>query len=340
MSIGIGIIGTGAIAAKHAAAIKELEDAELVSVCSSSQERAKAAGRTFGVEAYWDIDSFLGHPNMELVCICTASGHHLEPALQAIKAGKHVLIEKPLEINLQRADQIINAAREYKLKLGIIFQNRFNPEYIKLKKSITEGKLGKLLMGNAYVNWFRDEAYYNSSPWKGTLKGDGGGALINQAIHTIDLLLDCMGEVTSVFGKSATLLHEIEGEDTATALVNFHSGALGTITASTSVYPGYPERLEIFGSRGSVILEGGKISAWNIQGEPPFSISLMDMVSSGASDPMAIGHQWHLEQYRDFLNAIQKDVEPLVNGEEGRKSLKLIEGIYTSSREGRVVLLR
>lgn len=337
--IGIGIIGTGAIAVKHAAAIRELEGAELLAVCSSTKGRAIEAKKTFGVESYADIHSFLKHPRLDLIAICTASGHHMGPALTSIAAGKHVLIEKPIEINLKRADQIIQAARENGVKLGVIFQNRFNPDYIQLKKALQEGLLGKLLLGNAYVNWFRDEAYYKSSPWKGTVEGDGGGALINQAIHTIDLLLDCMGAVHSVFGKTDTLHHKIETEDSATAVVEFKNGALGTITASTAISPGYPERLEIYGSKGSIILEGGKIKAWDIQGEPSRIMNSPAGKNSGASDPMAIGHQWHLEQYKDFLNAIQEDRAPLVNGEEGIKSLALIEGIYQSSKLGKLVFL-
>jgi UDP-N-acetyl-2-amino-2-deoxyglucuronate dehydrogenase len=335
--IGIGIIGTGAIAGKHAAAIKELDGAELLAVCSSSKERADAASEVFGVESYSETNLFLKHPHLDVVAICNASGHHLDPALKSIASGKHVLIEKPIEINLKRADQIIKAAKEKPVKLGVIFQNRFNPEYVKLINAIREGQLGKILMGNAYVNWLRDESYYKSSPWKGTFQGDGGGALINQAIHTIDLLLDCMGDVKSVFGKITTLRHAIETEDSAAAVVQFKSGSLGTITASTAIYPGYPERLEIYGTQGSVILEGGKITAWNIQGEVSESLGPRESNTSGASDPMAIGHHWHAEQYRNFLNAIQNNTEPLVNGEIGRNSLALVEGIYHSSKEGKMV---
>jgi UDP-N-acetyl-2-amino-2-deoxyglucuronate dehydrogenase len=334
---GIGIIGTGAIAGKHADAIKELDNGELIAMCSSNPERARSATSKYQIKTYSDISDFLKHPGLDIVCICTASGQHYEPTIQAANAGKHVIVEKPIEINLERADKMIQTCSENGVKFGVIFQNRFNPEYIKIKNAIKEGKLGKLLMGNAYVNWFRDEAYYNTSPWKGTLKGDGGGALINQAIHTIDLLLDCMGEVQSVFGKTSTLYHSIEGEDTAAAMVNFSSGAMGTITASTAIYPGYPERLEIYGTKGSVILEGGKITAWNIQGESPVYTIPSSKPSSGASDPMSIGHQWHMFQYRDFLNAIIGERDPLVSGEEGKKSLKLITAIYESSREGRVV---
>jgi predicted dehydrogenase len=200
-----------------------------------------------------------------------------------------------------------------------------------LKKWVKDGILGDLLMGNAYVNWFRSPAYYSDSPWKGTLSGDGGGAFINQGIHTIDLLLDIMGEVSSVYAQVKTALYPIEGEDIGAAVLNFKNGALGNISASTALYPGYPERLEIYGKKGSVILEAGKMTRQNIQGFEQFNPK-KNSEGSGFSDPMAIGHQLHLEQFRDFLEAIKNDREPLVNGLEARKSLELILGIYESSK--------
>ncbi|KEO75781.1 Gfo/Idh/MocA family protein [Anditalea andensis] len=332
--IGFGIIGTGAITSKHAAAIDELEGAELVALCSSSEKRAGVAQEKYRVKAYADLTAFLLHPGMDVVCICTGSGYHLEPAIEAAKKGKHIFIEKPIEINLERADQIIKACREIGVKLGVVYQNRFSEGYIKLKQAVDEGKLGKLLMGNAYINWFREESYYSSSAWKGSLQGDGGGALINQGIHTIDLLLDIMGEVGSVFGQVKTALYPIEGEDLGAAVVNFKNGALGNITAGTSLYPGYPERLEIYGSKGSVILSAGKIIAWNIKGEENRSVS-GGVEDKGTSDPMAIGHSLHLAQYRDFVDAIWEERDPEVTGEKARKSLELIRGIYESSKSGR-----
>ena len=172
-TIGFGIIGTGAITAKHAAAIDELEGAELVALCSSSKERSEKAQEKYRVKAYADLTAFLLHPGMDVVCICTGSGSHLEPAIEAAKKGKHLFIEKPIEINLERADQIIKACREIGVKLGVVYQNRFSEDYIKLKQAVTDGKLGRLLMGNAHINWFREESYYSSSAWKGTLQGDG-----------------------------------------------------------------------------------------------------------------------------------------------------------------------
>ena len=336
--LGFGIIGTGAIAAHHAAAIRAYEGSELVAVCSSTESRAKQAQEKFGVQAYYELAEFLGNPAIDVVCICTHSGAHMEPGIAAAKAGKHVLLEKPIEISIERADQLIAACKEQGVKLGVIFQNRFNSGYAKVKEAVNEGKLGKLIMGSAVINWYRDPSYYNTSNWKGTLQGDGGAALINQGIHTIDLLLDVMGDVESVYGQVKTVVHDIQGEDLGAAILNFKNGAMGTITGGTSLYPGYPERLEIYGERGSIILEGGKIKAWNILGEKsPDDLQLSH--GSGASDPMAIDFNLHLAQIKDMVEAINEDKDPLVTGEIGSKSLEVILGIYRSSQEKQTVNL-
>jgi UDP-N-acetyl-2-amino-2-deoxyglucuronate dehydrogenase len=191
--IGIGIIGTGSIAEKHAMAIKDIRDAELLVLYNPRNERAKEAESKFQLPVLSDLNEFLKVKDLEVVCICTPSGVHLEPGLAAIRAGKHVLIEKPLEINLERADTLIRASEEYKVKLAVIFQNRFAEDFQKLKKGVEHGVFGRLLMGNASVNWFRDSHYYSSSQWKGTFLGDGGGALINQAIHTLGSPFGCDG---------------------------------------------------------------------------------------------------------------------------------------------------
>ncbi|WPR74024.1 Gfo/Idh/MocA family oxidoreductase [Algoriphagus sp. NG3] len=327
----IGIIGTGAITGKHADAIKEIENAELVALCSSSPERAKAAQEKFGIDTYADVSAFLTHPELDVVCICTASGHHMEAGLLAAEAGKHLLIEKPIEINLARADQLIEACEANNVKLGVIFQNRFSSDYLKLKTAVQAGKFGKLLMGNAHVNWYRAPEYYNTSPWKGTLKGDGGGAFMNQGIHTFDLLLDIMGDVQSVYAKVKTSLHAIEGEDLGAAIVTFENNAIGNITASTALYPGLPERLEIFGKNGSAVLEAGKLVQWSIQGEESEAIVADAHTGSGAADPMAIGHALHRAQWEHFVNAILENEPVVVEGKMARKSVELIRAIYKSS---------
>jgi UDP-N-acetyl-2-amino-2-deoxyglucuronate dehydrogenase len=336
---GIGIVGTGAIAIKHAQAIDEIKSAKLLGLFNPNPKSAEAARARFSAPVFSDFDQFLGMEGLDVVCICTPSGMHLEPGLAAVKAGKHLMVEKPIEINVSRADQLIEAAEQKGVKLAVIFQNRFSPDYQKLKAAVADGVFGRLLMGNAYVNWFRNAAYYSTSNWKGTLKADGGGALINQGIHTIDLLLDLMGDVKSVYGQVQTALYPIEGEDLGAALVNFNSGALGNITSATALYPGYPERIEIFGTEGSAILEGGRLIAWNVRDQPPLELEASLAQGSGSSDPNAIGIQLHLDQWNLFLDALDNGQNVVVDGKTARKSVELICAIYESSRRGMAVNL-
>lgn len=337
--IGIGIIGTGSVAGVHVQSVQELDNCKLIGLASSSRERAKLAAEKFGLRVYADYRELLKNKEVRAVIICTHSGHHLEPTLAAAAAGKHVLVEKPLEVSLERADQMIEACREAGVKLGCIFQNRFSPDYQRLKAAVTGGTLGKLNLGNAYIKWYRSPDYYQSSFWKGTLKGDGGAALINQGIHTIDLLLDIMGEVESVFGKVRTVKHQIEGEDLGVALITFKSGALATIEGSTAIVPGFPERLEIFGDQGSVVLEAGKIATWKVEGVEEGAETEEGKKDTGASDPTAIGHALHKAQIKDFAEAITEDRVPAVTGESGKKALELILKIYESSTLGKEVFI-
>lgn len=335
--LGFGIIGTGAIATYHAKSIKELEDCHLVAVCSSTDARAKKASDRFEVSGYSNVNDFLAREDLDIVCVCTQSGKHMEPIIAAAKAGKHIITEKPLEVSVDRANRIISVCRSQGVKLSVIFQSRFNPAYLKLKQAVRQGSLGKLIVGNAYIKWYRNEDYYNQSNWKGTLKGDGGAALINQGIHTIDLLLDIMQDVESVFGKVKTLVHNIEGEDVGAAILNFKNGAIGTIEGGTALYPGYKERLEIFGENGSIIYEGGKIVNWHLKGEESTTNNIPIILSSGASDPMSLDYRLHMAQIKEMIDAVREDRDPLVNGESAIKSLELILAIYKSSDENRII---
>ena len=238
-----------------------------------------------------------------MISICTPSGFHLEPALMAAKAGKHVLVEKPLEISIERSKEMIKSCLEHKVKLACIFQNRYSGDYLRLKKIVQSGDLGKLVLGNAYIKWFRDQAYYDTSDWKGQLNGDGGAALINQGIHTIDLLLDVMGPVKSVRAKVATMSRKIEGEDLGLAILEFESGALGTIEGSTAIYAGFPEKLEIHGDAGSVILEKGEL-VHDVNGP---IVKGLSNTASGSSDPMAIDYKLHKAHIQEFVNNIISD---------------------------------
>lgn len=338
--IGIGIIGTGSIARYHLKSVQELDNCEFIAMASSSKDRAVKAAERFGVKTYDSYHKILEDKEVDAVIICTYSGNHLNPTLAAAKYGKHILVEKPIEVSTKRADKMIAACEEAGVILGVIFQNRFSPDYMKLKRAVVDGQLGKLILGNAYIKWFRPTSYYESSSWKGTIEGDGGAALINQGIHTIDLLLDIMGEVKSVFGKIQTVKHKIEGEDLGVALLTFENGALGTIEGSTAITPGYPERLEIFGTKGSIILEAGKIIAWNIEGKNNKDIFTKKENNSGATDPMAINHTLHKAQISNFVEAIKNNKAPLVDGIEGKKSLALIQGIYESAKLEKEIPLR
>ncbi len=333
----IGIIGTGAIAIKHAQAIESLSNAELIGLFNPNPKSASKAKDKFSAPVFRNWEAFISLPDLEVICICTPSGLHLGPALKAIEAGKHIFVEKPIEVTLDRADQLIQAAEVNKVKLGVVFQNRFSSDFIQLNEGVKAGVFGRILMGNAAINWFRDANYYSSSQWKGTLEFDGGGALINQAIHTLDLLLKVMGEVDSVFGKVKTTLYPIEGEDLGAALVNFKSGAMGTITAGTSLFPGYPERLEIYGTEGSAILEAGKLISWNVRGKESAVEKAENAPASGSSDPNAIGFELHAKQWADFLDSIETGNDPEVDGPKSRKSLELIRAIYHSSKAEKLI---
>ena len=342
---GFGIIGCGMIAEFHAKAIAEIDNAQLVATFSKSAASASkvAAMGAQGCHAYADLDAMLRHPGLDVVCICTPSGAHLDPAVRAAKVGKHVVVEKPLEVTVSRCDAIIRACDDAGVRLCAIFPSRFAPANRALKAAIDEGRFGRLSLGDTHVKWWRTQEYYDSGQWRGTWALDGGGALMNQAIHNVDLLLWLMGEVDSVQAMTGLVAHErIEVEDAAVAAVRFKNGALGVIEASTAAFPGLLKRIEIHGEHGSARVEQDDITFWNFR-EPREGDEAMVAVgkasTGGAGDPKAIGHAGHREQLADFLRAIDSGTPALVDGREGRKSVELIRAIYRSSRLGTAVRL-
>jgi len=329
-----GIIGTGSIAGHHIKCLQELENCQPVALASSNAERAELAEKKYNIPSYSSYNDMFTSVDIDAVIVCTHSGNHLNPTLAAAKNRKHVLVEKPLEVSVERATQMITACKDANVQLSCIFQNRFSPDFIKLKEAVDAGVLGKLLMGNAFIPWYREPSYYSTSSWKGTLQGDGGAAFINQGVHTIDLLLDIMGPVHSVFGKAKTIMHDIEGEDLGAGIITFSNGALGSIHASTALYPGYAERLEVYGDKGSVILESGKIIQWNIQNiESDAGSTLQKEEASGSSDPMAISHTLHKAQIENFASSILNGTQAKVAYMEGLNAMKLILKLYESSKE-------
>src|SRR5882672_11894519 len=269
---------------------------------------------------------------MELVIIGSPSGLHAAQGIAAARHGLHVLTEKPIEISTARADALIEAAKQSNVQLGVIFQDRRKPHIRRLKNWLEQGLLGKILFVDARVKWYRPPEYYAGSRWRGTLALDGGGALINQGVHTIDLLLWLLGDVVRVQARTATQLHKIEAEDTAAAILEFASGALGVFHATTAAYPGYPRRVEITGTEGTVILEHDRIIAANLRNAPTALESAALDENQSASSAVVSDFRGHQAVLEDFLQAIQQNRVPACDGFEGRRSLALIESICRAAK--------
>lgn len=346
MATGFGIVGCGMIANFHAKAIEHIRGAKIVAcfdVYAPGAERFAAAN---DCKYYEKLDDMLADPDVDIVTVCTPSGAHMEPAVAAAKAGKHVVVEKPLEITLKRCDAIINACRQNKVKLCTIFPSRFGDANKTIKKTIDSGRFGRMTLGDAYIKWWRTQEYYDQGGWRGTWAMDGGGAFMNQGIHGVDLLYWFMGDVAEVTALTDTLAHErIEVEDVGVAALRFKSGALGVIEASTAVHPGFPKKTELHGTKGSVIAEQDDILLWQFEKERKADAAVREKFapnnenSGGAADPTAISYDGHLHQLKDFIKAIDTGGQPFVDGEEGRKSVEIILAIYKSAWSGRKVEL-
>jgi predicted dehydrogenase len=335
-SIRVGLIGAGNISDTHARAVAAIPGASIVAVYGPTRARAERLAASYGARADDRLDAFIAQGGMDMVMVGTPSGLHGEHGAAAAAAGLHVLVEKPLEITTARADALIAAAARTGVTLGVIFQDRLKPAVERLKTLVDAGAIGKPILAGAHVKWYRPRAYYAESRWRGTQALDGGGALINQAIHTIDLLMWIFGPVARVFGKVATRLHAIEVEDTAAATLEFSSGAVGTIEAATSAYPGYARRIEITGSEGTAILEGDELVAVDLRGQPSERSQAATRPENAAS-PVVSDASAHQRVVEDFIAAFSMGGKPRCDGPEGRRSVELIQAIYESSRTGRSV---
>ena len=349
-----GIIGAGVIGPTHANAIRSLPDAELVAVADVIPERVHKMADTYGIHAYTDIQEMLDKEQLDVVTVCTPSGMHGEHACMAMSTGRNVVVEKPMEIRREAMDEMLRVQQENKVKLAVISQHRFDDSSQQVHKLLEEQAFGKLVMGNALVPWWRSQSYYDSGAWRGTWKLDGGGVLINQSIHSIDVLQWLMGRVKSIYAYTDTLTHSMETEDVAVAVLRFANGALGTIAATTGAYPGTGIRIEIYGNKGTAIIEADELAYLHLARDDKEEVGAYGgggkaskaekdakaaEKDSAASNPAALSINSHILQFADMIRAIREDGTPLVDGNAARHPVDIILGIYESARTGKEVTI-
>jgi UDP-N-acetyl-2-amino-2-deoxyglucuronate dehydrogenase len=348
-----GILGCGTIGPHHARAIAGLEEAELVAVADIVPEQADELAAEYGCSSHGGLGEMLSGAGLDAVCVCTPSGMHAGDAIAALEAGKHVVIEKPVDVTLGAADRILEAQRATGRKVAVVSQHRFDAATLAVQRAISRQQFGRLTMGSAEVRWWRSQSYYDSGGWRGTWELDGGGVLINQAIHSVDLLQCLMGRVVEVNAYTGMLAHErIEVEDTAVAVLKFENGALGTIAATTAAYPGLTARIAVHGDRGSAVIDDDHLVYFHAagMGQEPEAYGggenqagrVMEHYGGSSTRPGAGADPGslsmaHRDQIRDFIRAIKDDREPSITVEEGRKPLAIIAGIYESARTGELV---
>jgi len=334
----VGIIGTGAIAAKHAQAYKNI--GYRLAVCTDrTEERGRKFAAGWGAEFVATPEELSRRAEVDFLDLCTFPGYRLAAVELGAKNGKHVLVQKPMAVDLDTAARMIAVARAAGIQLGVVSQHRFDDSTLFLERAIAEGRLGTILEADAYVKWHRSDEYY-ARPVKGSWAGEGGGALISQAIHQADLLLHLAGAVDEVFGYwrlGAT--HKIESEDLLCAVMHYKCGAMGVIQAATAIWPGYSERIEIHGTKGSAIVTGDQLTAWDVKDDHGEPAPLPQQSKSGASDPMAISLTPFERQLADFGEACKKGRTPACSGEDGYRALELVRSIYRSCAEGRKVAI-
>ncbi len=335
-TFGVGIVGAGTIGAVHAEVLDELEEAKLVAVTSAGETTGRKLAQRHGANWHAQLEELLLRPDVDVVMICTPSGLHPDQTVAAARAGKHVITEKPMAITLEGADRMIRACQEAGVTLSVIFQYRFNRDAVRLKRAVEARLFGRPVLGNAFVHWHRTQEYYEKGHWRGTWALDGGGALMNQSIHAVDLLQWMLGPVESVCGYAETLSHKMETEDTATAALRFAGGALGTIQGTTSAHKDLPIRVEIKGTEGSATLEGARLTVW----QPGHEMEILTprdleaLPESQADEPLGAAHR---RQFKEIFAALREGREPPIAGEEARKAVEIVSGIYRSATSGKRV---
>lgn len=326
-----GILGCGMAAQLHADALKNISGAELAAVADTKIENAKAFAEKYGASAAYGSFEALLESDVDAVCICTPSGYHAQQAVQALEAKKHVVLEKPMAFTVADADKIIEASNKSDKLMTVILQNRFSEDVEQIRELIKEGAFGKLAFCDLYMKYWRDEDYYTSNPWRGTLELDGGGALMNQGIHGVDLMYHLAGKSKVVASRVKTVLHDIEAEDAAVAMLEFENGALGVIEASTCACPGFERRLEIIGTKGSVIFKENRIEKLVLNGK---TLEVKEPeIKSGANTPMAIGSYKHQIQLENFVATINGEQQLAVTPEDAKMAVEIVENVYKLGRK-------
>jgi UDP-N-acetyl-2-amino-2-deoxyglucuronate dehydrogenase len=336
----VGILGTGAIANKHAQAYKNL-GFELVACSNKTAARGEDFARRWNTRFVAGSKELCRYPGLDFVDVCTFPDSHLEAVQFCAEIKRPVQVQKPIATNLKDALAMIDAARDAGIKFSVVSQHRFDDATIFLRRAIKGGRLGKIIQADAYVKWFRSSEYY-SRPIKGSWAVEGGGAMINQAIHQEDILLYIVGQIYSVAGMwQLGARHKIESEDVVNALLRYQSGATGVIQASTAIWPGYSERMEFHGLKGSAIVTGDRLTTWDVSDDAEANASdpapVESAVQSGSSDPMNISVTTFERQFADFAEAIQSGREPVSNGEQGYRALQLVLAVYQACRQSGTV---
>ncbi len=335
----VGIIGGGNISDTHARAAQAIEGLSVDAIYGANAARTAALAAAVGASAYDDFDRFLAH-GLDLVIIGSPSARHAEQGIAAARQGLHVLVEKPVDISTARIDALLDETDKAGVKLGVCFQDRLHPDIHATKALVDAGSLGAPVLASGRIKWYRPPEYYAGSRWRGTWALDGGGALMNQAIHTVDLLLWMFGPVARVYASTATRVHAIEVEDTAAAVLEFANGALGTIEAATSVYPGYARRIELTGAEGTVVIEHDRVVRSDLRsGDPGLMSAGAGDVNASASSATVSDTRAHQRIIRDFIRAIETGGSPICDGREGRRSVALVEAIYASARTHQPIVL-
>jgi len=333
---GFGIIGCGMIAHIHANAISDIPEAKLVGVYDANNELGKQFAGKNNTYCFETLEAILSCDEIDIVTICTPSGLHAEFAIKALLSGKNVIVEKPMALNVEDCNRIIEAEKKSGKVCAVVSQLRFSDVSSEVKNSIANGELGKIVEIGLYMKYHRDEEYYDNSPWRGTYAMDGGGALMNQGIHGVDFMISFFGMPESVFSLCRTKHHRIEVEDTVVAVFEYKNGPIGVIEATTSVAPGYPRQLEICGTKGSILIEENTIKSRN---DVKCNFTSENNEIQGFNNPAAISVVGHKLEFEDVIDAIRNNRKPIVNTAEGKKSVELIQAIYKSSETGMKISL-